>query len=511
MSRREGSRRRTSGRNRQNTLAQLPWREVRNPFPPIEFLSVDELEHIHDASLTILEDLGMEVIGDEARRLYREHGATVDDANMRVRLDREMVLERIATIPGEFTLHSRFPERNVTFGGKRIVTSAVSSPPFSSDLDSGRRSGTFEDFRNLVRVAASLNCIHFFAGYPVEPIDLPVSTRHLDCYLTFITETDRAWRTYALGATRSRDGIIMNRLARGIDQDEMVQKPGLLTMINTNSPLRLDEPMSLGLIEMARAGQAVSITPFTLLGAMAPTTLAGALAQQNAEALAALTLIQIVRPGCPSMYGGFTSNVDMKSGAPAFGTPEYVKATLAGGQLARRYGIPYRTSNVNAATAVDAQAAYESGMSLWASFLAHSNFIHHGAGWLEGGLVASFEKMIVDAEMLQGMFEIMQPIVVNDEEIGIEAMAEVGPGGHFFGTQHTLDRYENAFYAPMLSDWRNYETWVEAGSPDATTRANGIWKQLLERHKGPLLDPAILEELEAFVARRKEEGGALDA
>jgi len=510
MARRSTSRRRDAGRASKPILNQLPWREVRNPFPPVEVLSADQLEHIHNSSLTVLEELGMEVMGTEARRLYREAGADVDDSNMRVRMDRAMVMEQIDKVPSEFTMHSRVPERNVTMGGNRVVVAAVSSPPNCSDLDNGRRPGTFEDFRNLVRVAASLNCIHFFAGYPVEPIDLPVLTRHLDCYMTFITDTDRVWRTYALGAERSRDGITMNRIARGISEEEMIEKPGLITLINTNSPLRLDEPMSQGLIEMASNGQPVAITPFTLLGAMAPTTLAGALVQQNAEALATIALIQLVRPGSPAVYGGFTSNVDMKSGAPAFGTPEYVKATFAGGQLARRYGIPFRTSNVNASNAVDAQAAYETGMSLWAAFMGHGNFIHHGAGWLEGGLVASFEKMIVDAEMLQGMFETMMPVTVNDAEIGIEAMADVGPGGHFFGTQHTLDRYENAFYSPMLSDWRNYESWVEAGSPDAATRANKIWKQQLENFEAPPLDPAIREELEAFVAKRKEEGGVHD-
>ncbi len=510
MARRTGARRRGASRPRTATPRQLPWREIRTPFPPVDVLSADQLEHVHNASLDVLENLGMEVLGDEARRLYREAGADVDDSAMRVRFDRDLVLEAISTIPREFTLHSRVEERNVTLGGNRIVTAAVSSPPNVSDLDNGRRPGTFEDFRNLVRLAASLNCIHFFAGYPVEPVDLPVPTRHLDCYMTFIAETDRAWRTYALGAERSRDGIEMNRIARGISMDEMIARPGLITLINTNSPLRLDEPMSQGLAEMARAGQAVSITPFTLQGAMAPSTLSGALVQQNAEALAGLALVQIVRPGNPSVYGGFTSNVDMKSGAPAFGTPEYVKATLASGQLARRYGIPFRTSNVSASNAVDAQAAWESGMSLWAAVLAHGNFIHHGAGWMEGGLVASFEKMIVDAEMLQGMFETLSPSVVNDAEIGIEAMAEVGPGGHFFGVGHTLERYQDAFYAPILSDWRNYETWVEAGSPDAAVRANRIWKQLLEDYEAPPLDPAIREELEAFVAHRKAEGGVHD-
>ncbi len=510
MARRTRSRRRGSERSRSAAPPQLPWREVHNPFPPLDILSADQIEHVHNASLDVLEQLGMEILGADARQLYREAGAEVDEDILRVRFDRGLIEEAMATAPPEFTLHSRVAERSITLGGKRIVTTAVSSPPNVSDLDRGRRPGTFDDFRNLVRVAGSLNAVHFLAGYPVEPIDLPVPTRHLDCYLTFITQADRVWRTYALGAERSRDGIEMNRIARGIDMDEMIARPGLITLINTNSPLRLDEPMSQGLIEMARAGQAVAITPFTLQGAMAPSTLAGALVQQNAEALAALALIQIVRPGTPSVYGGFTSNVDMKSGAPAFGTPEYVRATLASGQLARRYNIPFRTSNVSASNAVDAQAAYESGMSLWAAFLAHGNLIHHGAGWMEGGLVASFEKMIVDSEMIQSMFEIMEPIVVNDAEIGMAAMEDVGPGGHFFGTAHTLERYETAFYAPLLSDWRNFETWVEAGSPDASRRANGIWKQLLADFREPPLEEAIREELEDYVARRKAEGGVHD-
>jgi len=510
MNRRTTSRRRDAARDSKPRLNQLPWQEVRNPFPPLEVLSKDELEHIHTASLDILEDLGMEVLSAPARQMFRDAGVDADESTMRVRMDRAFVMEQMAKIPAEFTLHSRNPERDVTFGGNRVLVTPVSSTPNCSDLDRGRRPGTWDDFANLVKVAQSLNCIHFFAGYPTEAIDLPVPTRHLDCHMAFITLTDKVWRTYALGAERSRDGIVMNRIARGISEAEMIEKPGLITLINTNSPLRLDEPMCQGLIEMASHGQAVAITPFTLLGAMAPTTLAGALAQQNAEALAGLALVQLVRPGNPSVYGGFTSNVDMKSGAPAFGTPEYVKATLAGGQLARKYAIPFRTSNVNASNAVDAQGAYESGMSLWAAFLSGANFIHHGAGWLEGGLVASFEKMIVDAEMLQGMFETLKPIEVTDEAIGIEAMRDVGPGGHFFGTQHTLDRYETAFYAPMLSDWRNYESWVEAGSPDTATRANRIWKELLEQYEEPALDPGIRDELHAYVARRKEEGGVHD-
>jgi trimethylamine--corrinoid protein Co-methyltransferase len=262
-----------------------------------------------------------------------------------------------------------------------------------------------------------------------------------------------------------------------------------------------------GISEMSSRNQVVVVTPFTLAGAMAPVTIAGAVVQQNAEALCGIAFTQTVRKGAPVMYGGFTSNVDMKSGAPAFGTPEYTRAAMAGGQLARRYKLPYRSSNACAANTVDAQAAYESEMSIWGAVMGHANMVMHGAGWMEGGLVASFEKMVLDAEILQGMGEFMQPLVVNADTLAFEAIKEVGPGGHFFGVGHTLERYETAFYAPILSDWRNYESWREAGALTAEQRANAIWKQLLADYQPPPLDPAIDEALKAFVDRRKREGG----
>jgi trimethylamine--corrinoid protein Co-methyltransferase len=256
---------------------------------------------------------------------------------------------------------------------------------------------------------------------------------------------------------------------------------------------------------MAEHGQGVVVTPFTLMGAMTPVTVAAALAQQNAEALAGIALTQIVRPGAPVVYGGFTSNVDMRSGAPAFGTPENAKATIAGGQLARRYGLPYRSSNANASNVVDAQAAYESEMSIWSAVLGGANLLYHGVGWLEGGLTASFEKFILDAELLQMFAEMLQPIKVDTASLALDAIRDVQPGGHFFGSPHTIERYETAFYQPMISDWRNYETWEEAGALTATERATAVWKRLLEEYEQPPLDPAIAEELDAFVRRRKEE------
>jgi trimethylamine--corrinoid protein Co-methyltransferase len=300
------------------------------------------------------------------------------------------------------------------------------------------------------------------------------------------------------------DAAEMVAISRGVSLDELAERPGVMSNINVNSPRRVDGAMAAGLMELARLGQVVVITPFTLMGAMAPVTLAAALVQQNAEALACIALAQMVRPGSPVIYGAFTSNVDMRSGAPAFGTPENTQATLAGGQLARRYGLPYRSSNASASNVVDAQAAYESQMSLWGAIMGGANIVYHAAGWMEGGLTASFEKFVLDAEMLQMMSEVLQPIEVDTASLGLDAIREVQPGGHFFGAAHTLERYETAFYQPILSDWRNFETWAEDGARSATERATGIWKDLLRTYQEPPIDPGIKEALEAYVRRRKE-------
>ncbi|HUL05443.1 MAG TPA: trimethylamine methyltransferase family protein [Candidatus Acidoferrum sp.] len=507
---------RDSGRRRERRTAgglkQLPWRTYRNPYKPIEVLSADQLEAVHVTSLRILEEHGMEFLDDEALALLKGAGADVKSGDRIVRFDRGLVLESIAKAPSEVKLHARNPERSLTFGGNHINFGTVASAPNVNDLDRGRRPGNFQDYCDLLRLTQSLNIVQFLSGYPVEPADLPPATRHLDAHYAAITLTDRLWHPYSLGKQRISDALEMIRIARGfISQEQLAREPSLFSIVNSNSPRRLDGPMIQGLLEMSRHGQPVVLTPFTLSGAMAPATIAGALAQQNAEALAGITLIQIAAPGAPCMYGGFTSNVDMKTGAPAFGTPEYTRAALAGGQLARKYKLPYRSSNACAANAVDAQAAYESEMSIWGAVMGYANMVLHGAGWMEGGLVASFEKLIVDAEMLQMMGEFLQPIVVDDDSLALDAIAEVGPGGHFFGAQHTLAHYETAFYAPIVSDWRNFETWREAGAVDAAHKANAIWKQLLADFQPPPLDPAIDEALKEFIAKRKEQGGALAA
>ncbi|WP_415005013.1 trimethylamine methyltransferase family protein [Aestuariivirga sp.] len=501
--------RRDSGRRpaaAKGSIPQLSRRKVARAFPAMTLLSADEIESIHHASLKVLSEIGMDFTLPEARDLLKAAGADIQGE--RVRFDPVMVEQLITTAPSEFTFHARNPENSQRVGGPNMMFGTVGSPPNSSDMDGGRRTGNHRDYQNFLRLAQYFNCIGFISGYPVEPVDLHASIRHLEALRDMVVLTDKPFHAYSLGAERILDGIEIARIARGISAEQMEREPSLFTIVNTNSPLKLDTPMLRGIIEMSSRNQIVCVTPFTLAGAMAPVTVAGALVEQNAEALAGLAFTQIVRKGAPFIYGGFTSNVDMKSGAPAFGTPEYMKACIVGGQLARRYNVPYRTSNTCAANTVDAQAAYESVFSLWGVTMGGGNLIMHGAGWLEGGLVASFEKFVLDCDLIQMVMEFLKPLETSEDALGVEAIREVGPGGHFFGAQHTLARYTDAFYAPIISDWRNNQQWLAAGKPEAMQRANIVWKQALAEYEAPPLDPAIREELDSFVERRKREGGA---
>jgi len=498
-------------RERDAGISQATPRQLYNPYPPFETLSADQIEAIHHASLRVLAEIGINFLLPEAREFLKQAGAEVDPDGPRVRFDPTFVEERIKTAPGQFTLHARNPTRNVAIGGNAINFCMVASAPHVSDLERGRMTGNFADYCNLLKLGQSLNICHMIAGYPVEPVDLPPATRHLDALAAMATLCDKTLYGYALGDVRIRDSLEITRIARQATHEQLLAEPSMTTVVNSNSPLQYDRPMLEGMMEMARHRQPVIVTPFTLAGAMAPITIAGALVQQNAEALAGIVLCQCVEPGAPVIYGSFTSNVDMRSGAPAFGTPEYAKATLAGGQLARRYGLPFRASNATASNAPDAQAAYEAEMSIWPCMLAHCNVVKHALGWLEGGLCASYEKVILDAEMLQMIASFLEPIETDQDSLGIEAMREVGPGSHFFQAAHTMARYEHAFYAPFLSDWRNFETWRDDGAIDATRRANRIWKELLAAYEPPPMDEAVAEEIAAFVARRKEQGGAPSA
>lgn len=480
---------------------------LRNFLKPIEPMSSDQLAAVHEASLKLLREVGVEFMGAAARAKFRQAGADVDDATGLVRIADELVDRALASAPPRFTLTPRNPRRQLHVGDNNIAFGLVAGPPNIHDCVNGRRSGNYRDYTRLIQLAQSFDIIHFIGNQPTAPIELPAGTRHLDCYLANAIYADKVYHCTSIGRQRALDGIDVMAISRGLSREQMIETPGVLTIISVNSPRRFDEAMSDGLMAMSEWGQAVVVTPFTLMGAMAPVTLAAALVQQNAEALAGIVLTQLVRPGAPVVYGAFTSNVDMRSGAPAFGTPENARATMAAGQLARLYKLPYRASNSSASNAVDAQAAYESEMSIWSSVMGHANLVYHGAGWMEGGLTASFEKIVLDVEMLQMMAETIKPIGINPTEIaeGLAAIAAVQTGGHFFGEAHTLARYETAFYRPLVSNWQNYENWELAGAQDATRRATAIWQKALEIYQAPPLDPGVAEALEAFVARRKEE------
>ena len=484
-----------------NQIRQLPWRDVVNPYAPSEILSQDQVDTIIDTALGVLATQGMRFLEPSGRDLLASAGAQVDGEI--VRFDPDFVRESVAQAPAEFGLRARNPEHNLTIGGAHTVFTSVGGPAFCSDLDNGRRPGNYAEMCDYLKLVQSLNIIHQEGGGAFEAMDLPAQTRHLDLYLAQHRLLDKNAQAYALGRERTIDAIEMACIALGADRDELADHPAVLAIINTNSPMQLDTPMTEAVLELAGAGQACCITPFTLAGSMSPATLAGTLMQQTAEVLAVATLAQVVRPGAPIMYGSFASNVDMQSGSPALGTPEYTKAAQASGQIARRLGLPFRSSNTTVSNCVDAQAAFESQMSLWGSVMGHANLVNHAAGWLEGGLTASFEKLIVDAEMLQMIAEYLRPIDVNDDELAVDAIAEVGPGGHHFGTAHTLERYEHAFYAPLLSNRQNFESWQDAGSQDIAMRANQTWKQLLNEYQQPALDPAIDEALVAYADRRR--------
>ena len=495
-------------RSAASPLPQLPWRAVTNPHAPFEILSADQIEAIHETSLQMLEQIGVELMSASARESLRQRGAEVDEASGVVKLDRAIVEWALSQAPSSFTLTSRNPAKQLTIGGRSVAFGLVAGPPFVHDCERGRRAGNYADYCDFIRLAHYFNAIHLIGNQVCAPVELPANSRHLDAYRANLVYSDLAYHCTAIGAGRARDGIEMMAISRGLSAEQMAASPGVLTIISVNSPRRFDEAMAEGLMAMASFGQPVVVTPFTLMGAMAPVSLAGALAQQNAEVLFGVALAQSVRPGAPVMYGAFTSNVDLRSGAPAFGTPENTKANIASGQLARRYRLPYRTSNASASNAADAQGAYEMQMSLWGAMLGHGNLIYHAAGWQEGGLVASFEKLILDVEMLQMMIEFLQPIVVDDAELALDAQREVSPGGHFFGAAHTMQRYQNAFYQPLVSSWQSYENWQASGARDATQRATAVWRRALSEYEQPAMDPAVLEALDAYVAKRREQIGA---
>jgi len=479
-------------------------RGFKNTLRPISILPPEAEEQIHRASLTMLRDTGVVFEEPRALDLFRKAGVRVDEAQQRVYLPPEFVEEEIRKAPSQFTVHARDPRNDVMIGGDNLVLAPVSGPPFVADLESGRRDGTVKDQRDLIRLSEVLAVMHH--GCPEVAVkDLPVETRHLDILYDQVTMSSKGMIGDAWSTLRARDHIDMMAIVFG-GREAILDKPVLVGIINSNSPLRYDSNMAEGLIEYAAAGQVNIITPFIMAGATSPVTLAAAVAQQNSEALAAVVLAQMVRPGAPVMYGSFLTGLEMRTGAPAFGRPEAALGILGSAQMARRYGLPCRGGGVLTNSKIpDHQAGTEKMMMLWPLLLGGVHYVLHAAGWADGGLTASFEQMVLDAEMLEMFGRFFTGVLVDEGTLALDVIARVGAGGHFLGEEHTRQRFKTEFYFPTLADTEAYESWVKKGSKDAAARATERYKKLLATYQKPPIDPAIDEELRDFVARRKRE------
>ncbi len=500
----ESGRGRTGGRrqrDREKPKGQGP-RYITRKIPFYEVLSAEGLDKLERQAEWILKEIGMDFRGDaEALRLWREAGADVQGE--RVRFEPGLVRSIIQkSAPREFTQHARNPARSVQIGGDNVVFSPAYGSPFVSDLKNGRRYGSIADFENFVKLTYMCPWLHHSGGTVCEPVDVPVNKRHLDMVYAHLRYSDKALMGSVTLPERAEESIEMCRIVFGadvVDRDCVI-----LGNINVNSPLVYDGVMSGALRAYAAANQAAVVVPFILGGAMGPVTTAGAIAQAHAEAMVGVALTQLVRPGAPVIYGNFLSSMSLKSGAPTFGMPEPALAYLAVGQLARRLGVPLRCGGaLTASKAVDAQAAQESADSLLPALLCGANFILHAAGWLEGGLVMSYEKFMLDCDHLGMMHVFMNGLDLGENGMAESAFLETGPGQHFLGTAHTFANYETAFYLPELSDSDSYERWVELGEKRADQRATEQFQRWLKDYQAPTIDPAIDEALKAYMAERK--------
>lgn len=484
---------------------KVDYRHLRNPFPRMKAFSDDRIAAIHEAALSILQDLGMRILLPEARALLEHAGARV--RGEMVFLGRDMVEAALASAPRSIPCHAGIEARAFVLEPGSLVFQPGAGAPHATDLVRGRRPGTAQDFRELTRLTQHFDVLHMTPPL-VEPQDVPPHLRHYFTMETQLTLSDKFPFVYARGRPQVLDSFEMLRDFRAVSDDRFGAAPQCYTIINTNSPRTLDIPMAQGLIDFARHGQLAVVTPFTLMGAMAPITVAGAITLSHAEALAGITLSQVSRPGAPVAYGTFTSNVDMKSGAPAFGTPEHFRATLAAGQLAALVDLPWRCATGSTSNLNDVQAANETQFGLWGCLLAGASIIVHSAGWLEGGLSVSYEKLITDVEVLNMVAELCAGAQAGEAEIGLDAIAEVAPGGHFFATGQTMARYQTEFYRPVLHEYANFGTWSERGATGASERATALWQEILAADVRPAVDGARLEALRKFIARRTADGGA---
>jgi trimethylamine--corrinoid protein Co-methyltransferase len=476
----------------------------RNTMPRYEILSAEAMERLDQGWRRLVTEIGVEFMSDRALELFRQAGQRVEDNT--VYLDPEFVLQQVGKAPNEFTVQARNPARNLHIGGDSMAFGAVYGPPFVRE-GATRRDATMDDFRRFTKLAQSFDVLDSAGGVICEPNDTPLDSRHLDMTLALQTLTDKVYMGNVVSGVNARDTIAMGEILFG-GREAIEETPVSISLVNCNSPLRWDDRMLDALFEYAAAAQPVVITPFILMGAMSPVTIPAALVQQMAEALSGIALAQLIRPGTPVIFGSFLSNIDMQSGSPTFGTPESGIGLLCTGQIARRFGLPFRTGGaMTSSQTPDAQAGYEALMTLLPTFLAGTNWVMHSAGWLEGGLVAGYEKFVIDVELVQMLQAQFRPLEIDEASLAFDAHREVGHGGHFLGAAHTMERFRTCFYRPLLSSSENHERWMRNGGADAAERAQTIYQRTLDGYEQPALDDAVREELEDYVIRRRRELG----
>jgi trimethylamine---corrinoid protein Co-methyltransferase len=475
-----------------------------NRMPRYEILSEEAMATLDRGWRKLMTEIGVEFMDDRALELFRAAGQRVEEHT--VFLDPDFVLEQVAKAPREFDVQARNPEHNIHIGGDSMAFGSVYGPPFVRE-GAVRRDATMDDFRNFTRLAQSFDALDSAGGVICEPNDTPLDSRHLDMTYALQTLTDKVYMGNVVSGVNARDTLAMTEILFG-SRESIEQTPATISLINCNSPLRWDDRMLESQFEYSGAGQPVVLTPFILMGAMSPVTIPAALVQQMVEALSGIALSQLIRPGTPVIFGSFLSNIDMQSGSPTFGTPESGIGLLCTGQIARHFGLPFRTGGgLTSSQTSDAQAGYEALMTMMPTFLAGANWVMHSAGWLEGGLVAGYEKFIVDVEILQMMQVEFTPLEIDEDSMAFGAHEEVGHGGHFLGAQHTMERFRTCFYRPLLSSSENYERWTRNGGKDATERAGEIYRTRLQEFQPPALDDAVRQELEEYVVRRRAELG----
>ncbi len=499
---RRGGRDARRERRLSSPLVSLP--TLRRNIPLVEVLDAEGVELIHQASLDLLEDVGIEFRDDEAAEIWRRAGADV--RGHRIRIDRGLLMDLVAKTPAEFDLHGRNPERTVRIGGEHTVFAPTYGSPFVLDREGTRRYGTFTDLEEFHRLAYLSPAIHLTGNITCEPVDIPVPRRHLHTVFSAILNSDKPFMGSTTARNRAEDTVEMARLVFGADFVD--RNAVMVSVCSCNSPLVWDATMLDAVKVYAEANQPVLLSPFVMSGASGPASSVGAVAVLNAEALAGLAFAQAVRPGAPMIYGQFLATVSMKSGAPMAGTPEISLMNFMIGQLARRYRVPWRSSGmVCGSKLVDAQAAYESSLTMQSVLLAGANFVFHSAGWLEAGLTASTAKFVLDAEQTEMYHLLGRGVDLSDLDEAMQAVREVGPGGHFLGTDHTRAKFRTAFFMPKLLDNSPFEQWQVDGALDANARANARVEEMLRSFNdlAPAMDSGLVEELTAFIARREAE------